>query len=443
MGQRYIVMGPYQEKSIDKEIEQCDFDKDSVLAKCVDKLRYRGFRVVTGRWLVEGRPLAILFDIDSVWWAFERYRHEIIVDNGIHLPRDPMTRSVVQFGFMVAQFLADFHAELVSSSPLPSSQRNLKVVAHFHEWLSGVGLMLVRQWKVPVGTIFTTHATILGRHLCAAGKDLCNDRARVVVLYKSLPTSQNKPLWTKSATTTASTINTAWSAPPPIWRTFSRPFPMWRPPKPISCWSASLICWHPMDCVTSRTGSRRNASWWRKKGWTAPSSTTLWCVTWATWMQTITPELHFPRRFNIAFRACSSGVAWRCSHSHPSWQDLLLFHRRSLRVLQQRSRCLHRIAGPAQLHAADVRPWCHGGGLLLLPHSQQRLQSRDAVTSRRHQHRRRHRECWWVGEYQYLVTLMPPAWVPVELLRYSYCSTHYHSQPGLPGRPHPHQLQTL
>ena len=158
LGQRYIVVGPYQENSIGKEIEQCDFEPDSTLGKTVNQLRYRGFRVVTGRWLVEGRPLAILFDLDSVWWAFEHYRHEILIDNGIQLPDDPMTRSVVQFGFMVAQFLADFQNYLS-----PSGRSRPKVIAHFHEWLSGVGLLLVRRWRIPVATVFTSHATILGR----------------------------------------------------------------------------------------------------------------------------------------------------------------------------------------------------------------------------------------------------------------------------------------
>ena len=38
-----------------------------------------------------------------------------------------------------------------------------QVVAHFHEWMSGVGLMMLRLWKVDVATVFTTHATLLGR----------------------------------------------------------------------------------------------------------------------------------------------------------------------------------------------------------------------------------------------------------------------------------------
>jgi glycogen synthase len=48
------------------------------------------------------------------------------------------------------------------------------IVAHFHEWLTGVGLIRVKQMGVPVATVFTTHATLLGRWLAAGRVDLYN-----------------------------------------------------------------------------------------------------------------------------------------------------------------------------------------------------------------------------------------------------------------------------
>lgn len=48
------------------------------------------------------------------------------------------------------------------------------VVAHFHEWMSGIGLLLLRLRRVKVATIFTTHATLLGRYLCAGKTDFYN-----------------------------------------------------------------------------------------------------------------------------------------------------------------------------------------------------------------------------------------------------------------------------
>merc|ERR1719427_1563958 len=49
------------------------------------------------------------------------------------------------------------------------------MVAHFHEWMSGLGLLFCRRDHCDISTIFTTHATLLGRHLCAGSGDVYNN----------------------------------------------------------------------------------------------------------------------------------------------------------------------------------------------------------------------------------------------------------------------------
>ena len=49
------------------------------------------------------------------------------------------------------------------------------VIAQFHEWMSGVALLMLRLKKIPIATIFTTHATLLGRYLCAGKADFYNN----------------------------------------------------------------------------------------------------------------------------------------------------------------------------------------------------------------------------------------------------------------------------
>jgi len=53
------------------------------------------------------------------------------------------------------------------------------VVAHFHEWMAGIGLIVCRTRHIKVATIFTTHATMLGRHLCAGHVDFYNNIDKV------------------------------------------------------------------------------------------------------------------------------------------------------------------------------------------------------------------------------------------------------------------------
>lgn len=62
----------------------------------------------------------------------------------------------------------------VDSTPL--------VIAHFHEWQAGIGLIALRTKKEPIATVFTTHATLLGRYLCAGNTDFYNNLEKVYLI---------------------------------------------------------------------------------------------------------------------------------------------------------------------------------------------------------------------------------------------------------------------
>lgn len=55
------------------------------------------------------------------------------------------------------------------------------LIAHFHEWLAGIGLILCRTRHLDIATVFTTHATLLGRYLCAANLDFYNNLDKVSI----------------------------------------------------------------------------------------------------------------------------------------------------------------------------------------------------------------------------------------------------------------------
>ena len=58
-----------------------------------------------------------------------------------------------------------------------------RITAHFHEWMAGIGLVMTRLWKTDVATLFTTHATQLGRFTAVLQR--LQARARIVLEFKS------------------------------------------------------------------------------------------------------------------------------------------------------------------------------------------------------------------------------------------------------------------
>jgi len=171
LGDQYILLGPYKEFHARQEVEEEDFSPAHPLGQTVASQREKGFRIVTGRWLVEGNPQVILFDVGSAAVKMNEWKHELFELGGIGCPQeDSEVNDVVLFGFMAASFLADFRIRAESYS-----DETPRICAQFHEWMAGIGLVMTRLWKVDVATIFTTHATQLGRHLCAGDTDFYNN----------------------------------------------------------------------------------------------------------------------------------------------------------------------------------------------------------------------------------------------------------------------------
>lgn len=87
------------------------------------------------------------------------------------------------------------HSGPVAVAPqfVAQSEEKPHVVAHFHEWLAGVGLCLCRARRLPVATIFTTHATLLGRYLCAGAVDFYNNLENVSLEMGGAASSSGQP----------------------------------------------------------------------------------------------------------------------------------------------------------------------------------------------------------------------------------------------------------
>lgn len=60
------------------------------------------------------------------------------------------------------------------------------MLLHCHEWLAGIALILLRMRKADVATVFTTHATLLGRYLCAGNSDFYNNLNKVNQMENTL-----------------------------------------------------------------------------------------------------------------------------------------------------------------------------------------------------------------------------------------------------------------
>ena len=124
-----------------------------------------GVRVRVGRWDVPGKPLAVLVTYDALY----PYKNELYADMWNRYGVD----SLHAYGDYDESCMFAYAAALVIESIVKwKDNPELKVVAHFDEWTTGMGLLYVKAHLPKVATVFTTHATSIGRSICGNGKPL-------------------------------------------------------------------------------------------------------------------------------------------------------------------------------------------------------------------------------------------------------------------------------
>ncbi|MCJ1363995.1 glycogen synthase isoform 1 [Acarospora aff. strigata] len=164
-GDRYTLIGPLNSASAAVEVEALT-PTNPELAQSISNMKARGIGLVYGRWLIEGAPRVLLIDTKTGYRFLDEWKADLWNTAGIPSPPgDDETNEAVVFGYLVAWFLGEF----------VSHEKKRAIVAHFHEWLAGVALPLTKKRRIDVTTIFTTHATLLGRYLCAGSVDFYNN----------------------------------------------------------------------------------------------------------------------------------------------------------------------------------------------------------------------------------------------------------------------------
>lgn len=126
----------------------------------------KGISVRVGRWLIPGNPLAVLVDFTP----FFQQKNEIYKEfwdlfcvDSLHGYGD--YDEACMFAYASAKVIESFYRY-----NLLGKKKN--VVAHFNEWTTGFGALYIKHHLPEIATLFTTHATSIGRSIAGNGKPL-------------------------------------------------------------------------------------------------------------------------------------------------------------------------------------------------------------------------------------------------------------------------------
>ena len=167
MKDRVVFIGPdcWSEK-------ECPYFKEdkALFANWQWTAKEQGLKVRVGRWTIPGEPVAILVDFRPYFekkneiygWLWEHYS----VDS-LHAYGDYDEASM--FSYAAALVVESFYHFCVECKTF---DRNTKVIYHANEWMCGLGALYINNRLPQIGTIFTTHATSIGRSIAGNQKPL-------------------------------------------------------------------------------------------------------------------------------------------------------------------------------------------------------------------------------------------------------------------------------
>lgn len=160
-GDNYCLLGPVVNKDIEVEFEPSN-ETTSPLGKAVSAMREMGYEVKYGRWLVTGRPLTVLLNPENAHNRIGDIKQRYFKNVGIsQRNNDNLYDSVLEWGDLCYIFL----------KVLQGCMKKKTLIAHFHEWMAATPIFDIKANKIPIKTVFTTHATMLGRVLAMNESD--------------------------------------------------------------------------------------------------------------------------------------------------------------------------------------------------------------------------------------------------------------------------------
>src|SRR5665648_60750 len=161
-GDNYVLIGPdvWRDEKTNPEFTT----DDSMFLPWKAAAAQEGIKVRTGRWNIEGNPRVMLVDFTPYFGQqneiFSRFWETYKLDS-ISGQWDYVEPAL--FGYAAGKIIesfSSFHGEYP------------RMVAQFHEWMTGTGVLHLKKSAPWIATSFTTHATVLGRSIAGNNRPL-------------------------------------------------------------------------------------------------------------------------------------------------------------------------------------------------------------------------------------------------------------------------------
>jgi glycogen(starch) synthase len=180
-GDNYYTIGFYNPTNYYRDFVKEEIPKD--VEKIFKELEEIGIKCFWGRWIQAHDVRLILIDPREFMRkkSKEKFGKEVVTEKNTNLIKRNLWEDYkidsLKTGFDYDEPVSWSTAAgiLIEKLINTNNLKGKKIVAHFHEWLSGAGMLYLLKKKVPVGLVFTIHATRIGRAKSYNGEKLIDE----------------------------------------------------------------------------------------------------------------------------------------------------------------------------------------------------------------------------------------------------------------------------
>ena len=189
---RIIFIGPdFWKKTGDEKSQEgenlavCPYfrEEKNLLSEWQWEAKEQGLLVRVGRWTIPGEPIAVLVDFkpffeqknDIYGWAWENFGVDSLHAYGDYDEASMFSwaaAKVVESLFNYKLRITNYELQADRQSEFGIRNSELKAIYHANEWMCGLGALYIKKVLPQIGTIFTTHATSIGRSIAGNQKPL-------------------------------------------------------------------------------------------------------------------------------------------------------------------------------------------------------------------------------------------------------------------------------
>lgn len=162
LGDKLIFIGPDCWKNTESPFFKED---ETIYADWLAQTKCEKLSVRIGRWNIPGRPVAVLVDFTPFYQQKDEIYSQMWEDfqvDSLHAYGDYDEASM--FSYAAAKVVESFYHFYLNEQS--------QVIYHGNEWMTSLGLLYVQKCLPQVGTVFTTHATSIGRSIAGNNKPL-------------------------------------------------------------------------------------------------------------------------------------------------------------------------------------------------------------------------------------------------------------------------------